>query len=47
MSTSHQPEHLTTRTPLFSGIGSLQRSTPRWVDANLVNKAENFVESLD
>lgn len=31
----------------FGGIGSLQRSTPRWVDANLVKKAENFVESLD
>lgn len=31
----------------FGGIGSLQRSTPRWVEANLVNKAERFVESLD
>lgn len=31
----------------FGGIGSLQRSTPRWVDAKLVNKAENFVASLD
>lgn len=31
----------------FGGIGSLQRSTPRWVDAKLVNKAESFVASLD
>lgn len=31
----------------FGGIGSLQRSTPRWVEANLVNKAEKFLESLD
>ena len=31
----------------FGGIGSLQRSTPRWVEENLVSKAESFVESLD
>jgi len=30
----------------FGGIGSLQRSTPRWVEDKLVNKAEKFVESL-
>ena len=28
-------------------IGSLQRSTPRWVEEELVSKAEKFVESLD
>jgi hypothetical protein len=31
----------------FGGIGSLQRSTPRWVEDTLVNKAEDFVESLN
>lgn len=31
----------------FGGIGSLQRSTPRWVESNLVSRAEKFVESLD
>jgi hypothetical protein len=31
----------------FGGIGSLQRSTPRWVEEKLVSKAEKFVESLD
>ena len=31
----------------FGGIGSLQRSTPRWVEDKLVSKAEKFVESLD
>jgi hypothetical protein len=31
----------------FGGIGSLQRSTPRWVEDQLVSKAEKFVESLD
>jgi hypothetical protein len=30
----------------FGGIGSLQRSTPRWVEDELVGKAEKFVESL-
>jgi hypothetical protein len=30
----------------FGGIGSLQRSTPRWVEDKLANKAEKFVESL-
>jgi hypothetical protein len=30
----------------FGGIGSLQRSTPRWVEEKLVSKAERFVESL-
>lgn len=30
----------------FGGIGSLQRSTPRWVEDKLVSKAEMFVESL-
>lgn len=30
----------------FGGIGSLQRSTPRWVEKNLVSRAEKFVESL-
>lgn len=30
----------------FGGIGSLQRSTPRWVEEGLVAKAEKFVESL-
>jgi hypothetical protein len=30
----------------FGGIGSLQRSTPRWVEDKLVSKAERFVESL-
>jgi len=31
----------------FGGIGSLQRSTPRWVEEKLVSKAEKFVKSLD
>jgi Nucleotide modification associated domain 3 len=31
----------------FGGIGSLQRSTPRWVEEPLVSGAEAFVESLD
>ena len=31
----------------FGGIGSLQRSTPRWVEDKLVSEAESFVESLD
>ncbi len=31
----------------FGGIGSLQRSTPRWVEDRLVSKAEKFLESLD
>ena len=31
----------------FGGIGSLQRSTPRWVEDGLVSKAERFVESLE
>ncbi|HXJ57766.1 MAG TPA: hypothetical protein VNU68_14000 [Verrucomicrobiae bacterium] len=31
----------------FGGIGSLQRSTPRWVEEKLVSKAAKFVESLD
>jgi len=31
----------------FGGIGSLQRSTPRWVEEKLLGKAEKFVESLD
>jgi hypothetical protein len=30
----------------FGGIGSLQRSTPRWVEDKLVSKAEEFVEAL-
>ena len=30
----------------FGGIGSLQRSTPRWVEEKLIGKAEEFVESL-
>lgn len=30
----------------FGGIGSLQRSTPRWVEGKLVSKAEEFAESL-
>ena len=30
----------------FGGIGSLQRSTPRWVEEKLIDKAEKFVESL-
>ncbi len=30
----------------FGGIGSLQRSTPRWVENKLVSKAEKFMESL-
>lgn len=30
----------------FGGIGSLQRSTPRWVEEKLIYKAEKFVESL-
>lgn len=31
----------------FGGIGSLQRSTPRWVEDQLVPKAAKFVESLE
>jgi Nucleotide modification associated domain 3 len=31
----------------FGGIGSLQRSTPRWVEERLISKAERFVEALD
>ena len=31
----------------FGGIGSLQRSTPRWVQEKLITKAEQFVELLD
>jgi len=31
----------------FGGIGSLQRSTPRWVEKKLVSGAEKFLESLD
>lgn len=31
----------------FGGIGSLQRSTPRWVEEKLISKAEQFVESID
>jgi hypothetical protein len=31
----------------FGGIGSLQRSTPRWVEDRLVGSAEEFVESLE
>lgn len=31
----------------FGGIGSLQRSTPRWVEDGLVNRAAHFVESLE
>jgi hypothetical protein len=31
----------------FGGIGSLQRSTPRWVEEKLISKAGKFVESLD
>ena len=31
----------------FGGIGSLQRSTPRWVEEGLAAKAESFVESLE
>ena len=30
----------------FGGIGSLQRSTPRWVEEKLLSKAERFVEAL-
>ena len=30
----------------FGGIGSLQRSTPRWVEDKLVSTAERFLESL-
>jgi hypothetical protein len=30
----------------FGGIGSLQRSTPRWVEEKLVGRAEEFVLSL-
>lgn len=30
----------------FGGIGSLQRSTPRWVEDKLVSRAEKLVESL-
>lgn len=31
----------------FGGIGSLQRSTPRWVGERLIGRAEKFVQSLD
>lgn len=31
----------------FGGIGSLQRSTPRWVEDRLLSDAEKFVESLN
>jgi hypothetical protein len=31
----------------FGGIGSLQRSTPRWVEEKLILRAEAFVESLE
>lgn len=31
----------------FGGIGSLQRSTPRWVEDRLVSDAEKFAESLN
>lgn len=30
----------------FGGIGSLQRSTPRWVDADRIESAARFVRSL-
>jgi hypothetical protein len=30
----------------FGGIGSLQRSTPRWVQAQFIGSAANFVRSL-
>jgi Nucleotide modification associated domain 3 len=30
----------------FGGIGSLQRSTPRWVEDNLVGRAAEFVRGL-
>ena len=30
----------------FGGIGSLQRSTPRWVDPQLIESAGNFVRPL-
>lgn len=32
---------------LFGGVGSLQRSTPRWVEDNLNATAHAFVESLE
>jgi hypothetical protein len=31
----------------FGGIGSLQRSTPRWVDQRLIRTAAKFLESLE
>jgi hypothetical protein len=31
----------------FGGIGSLQRSTPRWVEHALTNRAADFIESLE
>ena len=31
----------------FGGIGSLQRSTPRWVEDRLVSTAVDFIDSLD
>ena len=31
---------------LFGGIGSLQRSTPRWVEPDFVERAARFVRSL-
>ncbi len=31
----------------FGGIGSLQRSTPRWVEDTLTDRAAKFVESLE
>jgi hypothetical protein len=30
----------------FGGIGSLQRSTPRWVEKTLVSRAAEFVRGL-
>ncbi len=29
----------------FRGVGSLQRSTPRWVEARFIAKAKMFIES--
>jgi len=31
----------------FGGIGSLQRSTPRWVDEEFIGKAKKFLDSLE
>jgi len=31
----------------FGGIGSLERSTPRWVEDGLADRAANFVEALE